>query len=375
MVDDKYWYEVFDVSYRFVRVSRSTFAESGLIRAIKGGMITRNDDTRIKESAEVELVDSYEFGPDLVRVFADFSWDDGTTWTECLGTFVPAVPSRSVKMGYSLSSLKLYGRLQELYDDAFAKPYTVPAGSNAVEVAKAVVQGMGLEVVAEQSDFVTTQVRYYGIGAETGQGDDSDDSSSDTKLDMVNDLLDLAGFKTAYTDPYGRVVLERYRDPSERAVVWGFEEGPSAKFCAEMEEEYDYTDTANHVVVRYSSDAGDVVVGEAWDNDPQSALSTVSRGRTITKGYAYTELPAVSASQTRQEYADARAKTLLSTAQSVIRRYTFTHAYCPVKVNDVVSLKYPSAGIDETPQIRTQTITLGAGCPVECEARKFRRRS
>lgn len=375
MVDESYWYEVFDVSYRFVRVPRAGGGAVGLIRAARGGTITRNDDTRVKESAEVDLVGSCDVGSDLVRVFADFSWDDGTEWTECLGTFVPAVPSRSVKSGYSTSTLRLYGRLQELYDDAFATPYTVTGGSNAVEVAAQVARDAGLEVVAEESDFVTTQTRCYGIGAESRQADAGDGGSSETKLDMINDLLALAGFRAAYTDPYGRVVMERYRDPAEIAPSWRFEEGPRAKFCAEMEEEYDYTNTANHVVVRYANDAGEVVVGEAWDNDPESALSTVSRGRTITKGYSYTELPALTASQTRQEYADARARTLLSTAQSVVRRYTFTHAYCPVAVNDRVELAYASAGIDEMVQVRTQTITLKAGCPVECEARKFRRKA
>lgn len=43
-------------SYRFVRVDRSTGEEVCEIRALRGGSISRNDDTRIKESAEVGIV-------------------------------------------------------------------------------------------------------------------------------------------------------------------------------------------------------------------------------------------------------------------------------------------------------------------------------
>lgn len=378
-MDSSYWYEPFtSTGYRFMRVSRETGNEIERVSVIKGGTISRNDSTSIKESAVLNMVGSYDFGPDLLRVYAEFGWMDGTTSDVCLGTFLPVTPSRSVKTGYATATLKLYGRLQELLDDKFAQPYTVVPGSNAVEVAKSVVESMGLECIADTSEYTTTQTRYYGVGAVSDQVDETEDdssSTSDTKLGMVNDLLDLAGFRAAFTDPYGRVVLQKYVDASYKPTTWAFTEGPTAKFCAELEEEYDYTDTANHVIVRYGSSTGEVVIGEAWDTDPESELSTVSRGRTITASYSYNELPEVTKGTTMQEYADARAKTLLLTAQAIVRRYTFVHTYAPVAVNDVVSLSYPSAGIEATPQIRTQTITLDAGCPVECEARKFNRRN
>ena len=53
---------------------------------------------------------------------------------------------------------------------------------------------------------------------------------------------------------------------------------------------------------------------------------------------------------------------------------TLTHAYAPVRVNDVVELDYPSGGVSGRFQVRTQTLTLTGGCPTECEARMYRRR-
>lgn len=373
-MDSDYWNRWMSrTGYRFVRVSRETGNEIGRVYALTGGTITRNDDTRIKESAEAELVGDYDFGPDLVRVYMDAEWPDGTSAEVALGTFVPVVPSRSVTAGYSRYSLKMYGRLQELLDDKFAAPAHVEPGSNAVGVARSVCEAQGLTVVADPSDYVTTNARSYGVGARQNNSE-----VGDTKLDMVNDLLDLAGFRAATTDAMGRVVMRRYADPSEIAPSWSFAEGPQAKFESSMTEERDYTTAANHVVVRYGSlgddGTGDVVVGEAYDTDPASELSTVSRGRVITSSYEYDELPPGKTAEDMQSYADARAETLLATAQSVIRRVTMTHAYAPVGLNDVVSVDFPSGGVSGNFQVRTQTMRLAGGCPTECEARVFRRR-
>ncbi len=376
-----HWYDSFaSTRYRFVRVSRATGAETDRLTVIRGGTVTRNDDTRIKESAVLEIVGGYDFGPDLLRVYADFTWLDGDVETVCLGTFLPVVPSRSIYPGHSKAQVQLYGRLQELLDMKFAHPVTVPAGSDAVAKAKEVCEGIGLEVIAESSSYTTSVTRAYGIGVSSQQSQsDSDSTIGDTLLDMVNDLLDLAGFRAAYTDPYGRVIMRKYEDPADKPVSWSFVEGPSAKFEGTMTEERDYTSAANHVVVSYASLGNDgnseSIVAEAYDNDPDSDLSTVTRGRVITKNYAYNELPPGKTAAERQAYADQRAKTLLSTAQSVIERVNLTHAYAPVALNDVVAIDYGSADLSGNYQVRTQTITLKAGCPVACEARKFRRRA
>lgn len=358
-------------SYRFIRVDRKTGLEIGVLNALSGGTISRNDDTRIKESAEFSMVDHVEFGPDLVRVYMTCEWSDGEPEDVVLGTFLPVVPGRSVGDGYSTASVRCYGRLQELLDDRFAQPVTVKKGENAVKRARQVCEDAGLTVVADTSDYTVTETRVYGVGV-----DQNNSEVGDTKLGMVNDLLDLAGFRAAFTDPMGRVVLERYRDPGDIAPSWRFEEGADAKFEASMEEERDYTDAANHVIVAYGpDDKGTVIASESWDRDPASPLSTVSRGRTITRGYSYIELPPGKTQQEMQAYADKRAKTLLSTAQSVIWRVSMRHAYAPFKVNDTVGLDYQSGGIEGVFQVRAQTLSLSGGCPTSTEMRVFRRRA
>lgn len=366
------WGERFaETRYRFMRVSRATGHETEVIRCLKGGSVTRNDDTRIKESAEASLVESYDFGPDLVRVHMSVRTVSGASMETVLGTFLPVVPSVDISGARHTHSLRMYGRLQELLDDRFPRPYTVEPGSDAVAVAAGICRDSGLEVVAEPSDYRTTNVRYYGIGAAQ-----SNSETDDTKLGAVNDLLGLAGFRSAHTDAYGRVILDRYRDPADIQTSWDFVEGPLARFETDMTEEYDYTSAANHVVVRYGGDNdAEAIVAEAWDTDPGSPLSTVSRGRTITKAYSYTDLPEGKTDAARRDYATRRAATLLRTAQSVVRRVTLTSAYTPTGINDTVNIDYPTGGVSGKFQIRTQRLSLLGGCPTEVECRQFRRRA
>lgn len=362
------WYErTSSTSYRFMRVSRATGYETDMIRVLKGGTVTRNNDARIMETAEADLVGDLSIGPDLVRIYMDAEWPSGETETVALGTFLPVVPSRKVTYGYSTAKVKMYGRLQELLDDKFSSPITLEKGTNAVEAAVSVCEQQGLEVIADPSDYTITDVRMYGLGAKQ-----NDSSVGDTKLDMVNDLLDLAGFRAVKTDPMGRVLMRRYQDPMSIAPSWTFEEGPLARFESDMTDERDITSAANHVVVRYATEE-EVVVGEAYDTDPASDLSTVSRGRVITRTYEYTSLPEGDTASDRQAYANRRAQTLLGTAQSTIRHVTCTHAYAPITISDTCTVAYRSGGIEGLFEVRVQKMSLTGGCPVEAEFRQFRR--
>lgn len=348
--------------YRYVRVSRATGGEMEVLTMLKGGAITRNNDVRVMETAECNRTGALDIGADLVRVYMTATWPDGESADVCLGTFLPSVPGRSVKAGYSTATVSMRGRLQELLDDGYGTPVVLPKGTNAVQAAADVCRQSGLEVVADPSDFTITNPRTYGIGQRQNNSE-----VGDTKLDMVNDLLSLAGFRAAKTDPYGRVLLRKYSNLADTAPSWEFREGATAKFEREMTEERDTSDVANHVVVAYATDER-TVVGEAYDDDPNSEFSTVTVGRTITKGYEFNELPSDG-----QAAADRKARQLLAQNQSVIKKVTMRHAYAPVTVNDAVTLAYASGGITGKFEVRTQTMSLTAGCPTQAELRSWER--
>lgn len=364
-MDSSFWFGDYSTAYRYMRVSRATGSEIGELYGITPGSITRNDDTSIKESAECKCTGGFDIGADLVRVYMDATSSTGEAVSVPLGTFVPAVPSRTVDGPIETSAVKLYGRLQELEDDDFAVPLTVPGGSNAVDIAAGICRDAGLEVLYPKSGYVTTDARYYGVGAT------SDSQTVDSKLGAVNDLLSLAGYRSAHTDAMGRVTFDVYREPSVSPAAWTFREGRNARFESEVSEELDYTSTANHVVVRYAStEENKAFVGEAWDRDPESPLSTVSRGRTITKSYTYDELPPGKDDAARQGSSDAKAGELLAAEQAVIHRVTVNGTYAPVDIADTVAFSYPTGGIEGKFAVRTETLKLSGGCPMQIELKR-----
>ena len=356
--------------YKFVRVSRATGEELEMLPMLRGGSISRNNDVRILDTAEVTCVGKFDIGADLVRVYRYAEWRGGHTETVVLGTFIPMIPSRNVHNRFSTATVKLYGRLQELLQDKFATPFTVNKGENAVEVAKKVAADIGLTVIADPSDYTVSRTRVYGVGVNQNNSE-----TDDTKLGMVNDLLALAGFRAAKDDVMGNILYSKYVNPVNRPAAYSMSEGPDCKFEPDMLDEQDITNIANHVVVVYKGEDKDgaqtTYIGEAWDRDLNSPYSTVSRGYTITQSYDYSDEPVGATADEKQAYANNRASTLLKTNQSAVRHITMTSAGYPATVNDSLNISYPSGSISGKFEIRVQKLTLTGGCPTETELRQF----
>lgn len=355
----------FDMRLRVMRVDRATGNETGQVATVvTGGSISRNQDTTIGEQATLELVGDTILGADLLRIWADLTYGDGSEESIPLGTFLADGPKRQVTGGQDVNiPLTLYGRLRELDDDQFTGPVSIAKGANPMDWIDKTIRDAGLTVAAHDACAYR-----MGTAWTFGTGDTKDKS----KLDAINSVLDLAGWSAATTDPWGRVLLIPYRDPSQRAPSWEFVEGEGARFLRSMTDERDWFDTANQVRVIYATQNKEII-GVARDEDKNSTFSIPARGRVISKTYTYTDVPDGKTDAQLKTMAAAKAKELLATAQAVIHRVTLTHIYAPISVGDVIHLDYPSGRIEGDFAVRTQKIRLEAGLPVECEARSFQR--
>lgn len=362
------WTRRFDAAYRFMRVSRATGYETERLAGFeRGGTIERNLDTETKESGSVGHVGALDLGADLVRVWLDATFPDGSTESVALGTFLASTTSRAYDGMASTVDVKLAGRLSELSATQFAQPFCLPSGTNLVSYAAQIARSCGLAVDADPSDHVSTEPLYYGIQS----GEQEASSQSQTKLAVINDLLDRAGFDSARTDPYGTVLMRRTQGVAERAPTWEFVEGKNARFLRDVTDERDTTGVANVVYAVYTGAAEDggeqvTTIGTATDDDPASPWSTASLGREIVARYDYSE-------HATQQQADAKAAELLASARSVLRKVTLSHVRAPVTIGDAARVDYRSAGITCTMSVRTQRITLGDGCLTETEVRAYER--
>ena len=148
------WTLPFTARYRYMRVSRTTGLEcERLTNIVRGGSITRKLGTDVFEGASLEYRGSFDIGTDLIRVYLDATFEDGSNESCALGTFIVNSPQRKVGGGEDGGSLVLDGRLQELADTDFLEGFSLPAGTNAVEAACDIVADCGLRV---QYDPATT---------------------------------------------------------------------------------------------------------------------------------------------------------------------------------------------------------------------------
>lgn len=280
------WSKPFKVAYRVMRVNRNTGLETGRLDwVISGGSIERNQDTNICESGSLTVEGATDLGTDRLRIWADCTWHDGSTASVPLGTFLPNIPKRSVNGKESSSQLDLYGLLQEVDDDMFESPITIGKGKKAVTAAADILKGCGLQVAAYNPGNYTLKDNWtFGLRS------DKDKDKGSTKLDAVNDLLDLAGYSSARTDEYGRVILEKYVEPGKRQPKWTFQEGANATFLTTMTDERDLREVVNVVKVTYYNTDKEYV-STAIDDDPASEFSTVSRGRRVAHAYEYSSIP------------------------------------------------------------------------------------
>lgn len=349
------WTKPFDAAYRFVRVSRRSGVEGERIENMLDGTLEINMNTQTFESADVDVVGRLDVGTDLVRCYLDATFEDGTIEHVVLGTWLPSIPSRDLNDGVESATVYLDGRLAELQADSFESPVTIAAGANIIDAAARIVTDAGLDVDSVVSSVTLDTAWAFGL-------EDDGETDGGSKLDAVNSLMRRAGYPSASTDAMGRVALR----PTRPIPTWTFREGEGATFLTDATEERDTRDVANVVLAIFETPER-TTIGRAVDDSYASPYSTVNLGRRVVAKYSYND-------GATQAEANAKARELLRTNQSVIRRVTLKHVHCPARVGDVVQVSWPSAGISGTYIIRKQRVEIGsAGCLTTSELRRFER--
>ena len=162
-----------------------------------------------------------------------------------------------------------------------------------------------------------------------------------TKLRIVNDLLNVAGYFSLYTDGNGQFRAEPYVKPASRPIRWEFLDGDTAIYSPDFTKDVDLFSIPNKFIAVGQGDGTTAALtSTATNDDASSPYSTVSRGRTITT----VETGVEAADQTTLDnYAARRLIELTSPTSSV----DVSHAFVPgMAVNNVVRLRSVPAGVD-----------------------------
>ena len=324
--------------FRFWRVDAATRLEVEQITTVRpGGSITLNANTALKVSGRLPVAAPIDIGDDLVRIYYEAVDADGDSDSIALATVYAEADVTSYTSAAATSDLTLYSVLLALQDAQIRETLTIVAGSVAVDEAADICEEAGLPVVASAS---TREL----------QSDASWDPGT-SLLEIVNYLMDVAGFWSVSVDGWGRVVMEPYTDPASRTAVWSFTDGDDSVFLPSVDVSTGAFRVPNVYVLVCSRPDDEPLVGSYTNDDPASPYSTVVRGREIT--VTDTVDDAVDTDDL-----DARAKMRLLAATADNETTTIRHAYAPLTIRDVCAFRWSAHDLSLRGAVQSQEIAL-----------------
>ena len=171
--------------------------------------------------------------------------------------------------------------------------------------------------------------------------------SGETYLSMAHKVAEAIGWQIRI-DGRGTIHVEPF--PSEVAMRFDTD---FDVIQPGIKDTQDWYSCPNVLRVTYESFAA-----IARDDDPESPLSTVSRGREIWAE----EAAQLSSSAPLAEYTQKRLKEL----QKPARKLEYTRRFMPnLRPGDLVGMNYPEIDIEGDFRIGSQTLTLGYGCETQ----------
>jgi hypothetical protein len=165
-------------------------------------------------------------------------------------------------------------------------------------------------------------------------------NTDDTWITFLIDLIAQANY-VFDLDELGRILFAPKQDTASLQPVWTYTDDNSSILYPDISMDHDLYGVPNVIEVVYSRD-GEHYEAQAVNDDPNSPISTVSRGRRITKRVTDPDVGGIPTKDMIQEYANK----LLREWSTLEYTISYSHGYCPVRLNDCVRTNYARAGIN-----------------------------
>lgn len=337
------WTSSMQQIFEYYIVDPGTWKDSRKLDNVKSCTITRDSDTETLGSATIDITES--LGECYIRVYL-VTIQNGVKERHPLGTFLVQTPSSSFDGKIRAVSMDAYTPLLELKENPPPLGYSVLKGESIMRRAYLLCREHARAPVVETP---SEEVLNYDFVANT----------NDTWLTFIADLISNAKYSFAL-DELGRILFSPKQDTASLQPVWTYDDGNSSILYSDITLEHDLYGIPNVVEIVYSND-NDVYCARAVNDDPNSPISTVNRGREIIHRITNPDLGGVPTEKQIDEYANQVLRELSSLEYTV----TYSHGYCPTRIGDCVRLNYHRAGItDIKARVVSQSIPCEKGCKV-----------
>jgi hypothetical protein len=330
-------------TFEYYTVDPGTWKDVKKINNVKSCTINRDSDTETLGSATIDVTES--LGECYVRVYL-ITIQNGVKEKHPLGTYLVQTPSSSFDGKIRSVTMDAYSPLLELKENPPPLGYSLMKGNNIMEKAYQLCREHARAPVVKTPCDKSLN---YDFVANT----------NDTWLTYISDLMNNAKYSFSL-DELGRILFSPKQDTASLQPVWTYDDGNSSILYSDITMDHDLYGIPNVVEVVYTSGA-DIFQARAVNNDPNSPISTVSRGREILHRVTNPDFSGLPSQRQVEEYAERVLRELSSLEYTV----SYSHGYCPARVGDCVRLNYRRAGItDIKARIVSQSIKCEAGCMV-----------
>ena len=340
MVD---WLASMQQTFEYYIVDPGTWKDVKLLDNVKSCTITRDSEADTLGSATIDVTES--LGECYIRVYL-VTIQNGVRERHPLGTFLVQTPSSSFNGKIRDISMDAYTPLLELKENPPPLGYSALENDNIMEKAYLLCREHARAPVVET---VCDATLHYDFVANT----------SDTWITFISDLIANAKYHLDL-DELGRILFAPDQDTASLQPVWTFDDSNSSILYPDISMDHDLYGIPNVVEVIYSN-GRDYYHARVVNDDENSPISTVKRGREII--YRDTA-PSLAGDPTEREIKEY-AERLLRQLSSIEYTVSYTHGYCPVRLGDCVRINYSRAGITGVKaKVISQSIKCEPGCPV-----------
>ena len=334
-------------TFEYYVVDPGTWKDSKKLTNVKSATIKRDSSAETLGSATFNVTDTV--GECYIRAYL-VAIQNGVTYKIPLGTFLVQSPSSDFNGKVRTVSMDAYTPLIELKENPPPLGYSLLKDENILEKAFMIIRERArAPVVPGLSD----DKLYADFVANT----------NDTWLSFLTDFI--ANAKHIFDlDEMGRILFSPRQDINSLQPVWTYDDNDSSILYSDISMDHDLYGIPNVVEVIYSN-GNDNYYARVVNDDINSPISTVNRGREIVHRVTDWDLSGIPTHAQVEKYAEK----LLQELSSVEYTITYTHGYCPVRLNDCVRLNYERAGITNVKaKVISQSIKCEPGCPVEEKA-------
>ena len=258
-----------------------------------------------------------------------------------LGIYIPSAPVENWTDTELTLDIELLDKCSLLDNDYVLESYAVGDGKNVTAAVRGLIVSAG-----ENAGSITdgSETLNKGMSWESGT----------SKLTIINDLLEAAGYLSLHVDGEGRFRAEKRRLPKSRPIAHEFVDNNHSIYTPVFTYEKDIYSVPNRVVIIAQGDGDkEGMKAVAENTNPNSPYSYQNRGNRwivdVLKGVEATSQAAL----------NERAQNRLAQLTSPSGLITITHAPLPwLDLNDAVRFKRSTADIDVRAVVMQTAIEL-----------------